>query len=432
MNTPDRDDEGTVRRLLDDAGGLLDPSPPPVGAIRARARQRRRHRHRATVLGIASPLVAAAAAAVVVTTVPRTPAVLPAGPASSATPQPTPASPTAAPPSPTATSPATSSSASGAPFTPPPANRLAKPWHTTLIKDSPSVSQLLTAGGWIYAAGPSTSGTVVYRFDPTSGTATRTPLTAMPVASGTSLWTLTQIGDSDRYRLRNYDSHTLEPGPTNVVSMPNSTNAGLATAAGGGGVYVYGDHTITVINPATGDATHTVPINAGKISDVAVAPDGSAVYLVTTSAGKNRLERLDPRTWTVAWKVSVNGSNGAKLVASAGGVWSVSGAGMNSWTLTFMPGNGNRAHVRVYDAGGSGMVARPDASGRTVWIGGANGKLSCADPSTGAVRAKAQFPNPGYPTAVHDIVTVSGQTYAIYQGPQTSTLATLAPPEACR
>ncbi len=446
MTTPERDDESDIRRMLAESAEVLNPRPPAVAAVRAAGRRRRRRRV-ATGTGVSLAVAGAVAAAVVVTLPPRMASEpSPAGQTTSASTvattglSPTPAS------SPPHSSPIPPGAMHSGPSAPASSTRkVVKPWHTVLLGSAMRFDTLLGDGDWLYGVRHSVETgavTSVVRINPVTLKQSPTPLQGVPVVDGDSLWTVRQIGTSDRYRLNRYDQKTLATTLTTIVRLPATQKRGVEfhAVASGGPLYLAGLDTtkVAVINAATGHVTHRWDLSGGVISGFAAAPDGSAVYVVSgriidQELLNKHLIQLDPTSGDVVWKIPFGGVNGATLVASRGGVWyEAAEGGMNSNMTGFIPANGDPAGRQTFGPSGGGMIAFPTVSGKAAWISGGLGTVICADPRTGKIWDKATFYSPRHPAALKDITVAGGGVFGLYEGPREPTLARVHPPAACR
>jgi len=206
----------------------------------------------------------------------------------------------------------------------------------------------------------------------------------------------------------------------------------VLAAAPDGKLYVAAGQTIAVVDPASRQVTHRIFMTAGQASSVAVAPDGSKVYVGIGSASSFRLLTYDAAGRVIGSSTMQSGSAG-NLVATAGGVWGTTGTGMSEQAW-FAPGGDLGSSFRVGTGAGGGLASLPTVSGGAVWIGGSH-ELICASPATGKALARTVIP------ADHDVVeyfgsvTVlsNGRAYALYSDAhaQLAGVAQLTPPAAC-
>jgi hypothetical protein len=254
-----------------------------------------------------------------------------------------------------------------------------------------------------------------------------------PVVTGNTVWVLSSYG-GDSVVLTAYNGKTLAPAGTVTVPVSgqlSSTPQGVLTSGSGGYLYVAAGTAVAVVDPASHLVIRRIP-TSGQVSSVAVAPDGSKLYVAT---GALTLLAYNPATGAQLGSSAMTGlsSTGGNLVATSGGVWGTVGIGMSEW-VWFAPNGHLSRVVRVSQGAGAGLDSVPTFSGGAVWIGGSQ-TLACANPATGQVMASTAIPTDNGVLAYFGSVTVAGngRTYALYQdhAAQQSGVATLTPPAAC-
>ena len=260
------------------------------------------------------------------------------------------------------------------------------------------------------------------------------PIPQRPVVIGNTVWVVWSYGRGD-ITLRGYDTTTLAP----VASVPVPAIGGVASSAAGvlaagpdGRLYVAAGDAVATVDPAAGRVTHRIDLTAGPASSVAVAPDGSKLYVGTGPSGAFRLLAYDLGTGTMA-SSSQTSLGGGNLLATSGGVWGTTGTGMSEW-VWFAPGGDLTRSFRVSQGAGAGLDSVPTSSGGAVWIGGTH-ELVCASPATGRAMARTAIPADREIVEYFGSVTVlgSGRAYALYQdqAAHLSGVAALTPPRAC-
>jgi hypothetical protein len=342
-------------------------------------------------------------------------------------------------PTPSASVSASSSSPAPSRSSAPPAARLQVAggmWGAELINRQSFDQESLTSGdGSLYAFG----GGTLDRIDPASGNVIQSvPFTGQvpqrPVVVGRTVWVVVSYGGGV-INLRGYDARTLAQDAS--VSVPAiggvaSSAQGVLTAGPDGMLYVAAGRAIAVVNPATRAVNDKILMTAGQASSIAVAPDGSKLYVTLDSEGSFQLLVYDA-DGRVAGSTTTQGGSGGNLVATSGGVWGTAGSGMSEW-VWFAPGGDLGSSSRVTQGAGGGLDSRPNLSGGVVWIGGSH-ELICASPATGKTLASAAIPADhsvveyfGSPT-----VLTSGHAYALYsdEHAQLTGVAQLTPPAAC-
>jgi YVTN family beta-propeller protein len=313
-------------------------------------------------------------------------------------------------------------------------------WGAELINRDTFAQDSLTSGdGSLYAA----DGGHLARIDPANGnvlasvaygaSAAGTSVPGAPVVSGNTVWVLSEYAGTSVI-LHGYDGKTLAQvaSVTVPVSGQVSTAAsGVLTTGSGGYLYVAAGRSVAVVNPGTRQVIKQISVPAGPVSSVAVAPDGSKLYV---STGTFELLSYDPATGAQLGSSAITdvATTAGNLVASSGGVWGTTGVGMTE-SAWFAPGADLTRMVRLGGGAGAGLSSVPTVSGGTVWIGGSH-TLACASPVTGQVLASATIPTDGAVVEYFGSVTVlAGRAYAYYadQRAQQFGVATLTPPSAC-
>jgi hypothetical protein len=253
-----------------------------------------------------------------------------------------------------------------------------------------------------------------------------------PVVTGNTVWVLSSYSGTSVV-LTGYNGTTLASAGTVTVPVSGQVSSapqGVLTSGSGGYLYVAAGSAVAVVNPQTHQVIKRIS-TSGQVSSVAVAPDGSKVYV---GSGSFELLTYNPATGAQLGGSAMAdiGSAGGNLVATSGGVWGTVGVGMTEW-VWFAP-NGNFTQViRVSQGPGAGLDSVPTFSGGAVWIGGSQ-KLACANPATGQVMASTTIPSDNGIVEYFGSVTVAGgRTYALYQNQaaQQFGVATLTPPATC-
>jgi DNA-binding beta-propeller fold protein YncE len=251
-------------------------------------------------------------------------------------------------------------------------------------------------------------------------------LLARPAAAAGLVWTLR----SDGRAVLGLDPVTLAV----KVTVRVSATTGVATQ-GKATVVVGANRQVSFVRD--GQVVRRLDVD-GQLSGLAVSPDGTRLYVAIQEGGApgpGRIETLDPRTGAaLAAPVPTGGTPGG-LQATAGGLWLTSSSGMHSG-MAFLPDGANR--LRPVNAGqsGGGLLTRPAFSDGAVWLG-SYGTLGCADPGTGAIRARVPVGTDkrgDVIAGVSGLAALGGKVYAVYSGvnggPE-SALIVMTPPAAC-
>ena len=317
-----------------------------------------------------------------------------------------------------------------------PSTRIAGgPWGAELINHQTfTQGSLVSANGSLYAFGTGT----LDRIDPATGTIAATaqanpPLPNPPVIIGNTVWVLWSYSGGNVV-LHAFDAQTL--APTRSVLVPAigpvaaSGGSNVVTSGPDGHLYVAAGDTVAVVNPDNGQLIRRIYLTAGTSDSVAVSPDGSRLYV---GVGGTKVLIYDLSSDTVITSSSLAGTDsGGNLVATSGGVWGTTGAGMSEWTWFAPDGDLARA-VRIGAGAGGGFASLPSYSGGVVWVGGSH-TLSCASPANGHVLDTVTLPTDHNVVEYFGSPVVSGgQAYSYYpdNASQQSGLVRMTPPAAC-
>ena len=313
-------------------------------------------------------------------------------------------------------------------------------WGAKLInRNSFSQGSLTGSGDSLYAVEDG----YLARIDPASGATLQTtryspPVFSRPVVVGNTVWVVWSYAGGDIV-LRGYDARTL----AQVASVPvpaagggSDLAQGVLTAGPDGKLYVAAGDSVATVDPAARQVTHRISVTAGRVSSVAVSPDGSKLYVgvvPSTPSGSFRVLVYDVATGIQASSSQMPVGGAGNLVATDGGVWGTTGTGMSQW-VWFAPGGDLTRSFRVSQGAGAGLSSVPVYSGGVVWVGGSH-ELICASPSTGRALARTSIPTDHSVVEYFDSATVlsSGHAYALYQdnAAHLAGVASLTPPAAC-
>lgn len=217
------------------------------------------------------------------------------------------------------------------------------------------------------------------------------------------------------------------------------TDASIAAA--GGLVWVSGAATVYGIDPATAAVVRRLPtptpppVNGYKFGPgeyaigIAAPPDGRALWTAETpdGGGRDALQVRDPFSGAVidSSTHSAGGVGRTQIVAASGYAW-----------LAFATGNLG-GYVKIGHQPGLPPSATPHAGGsnalsvslaaRILWVyDPETGRITCADPASGAIRVMGHFPADGITSLPGGRVAVIAQSSA-----PTSTVAVARPKPAC-
>ena len=351
-------------------------------------------------------------------------------------------SPPGAPASSSLSSAPVSSSPSGTPAStgqPQPGTAIpGAPWDARVI-DHQALLQgsLISADGSLYAIGTTST---LDRINPATGAVVDSvpynmPVWNPPVVVGNTVWVVSSYNGANIV-LHGYNASTLTQTSSLLVPAIGAVSIagqGVLTSGPGGNLYVAAGNTVAEVNPTTGQVTRPIYTTAGKISSLAVSPDGSRLYAGIGTPASFKLLVYDlPSHIVVNSSTLTSGDFGGNLVATSGGVWGTTGSGHSEWTWFAPNGDLTRA-VQVGQGAGGGWISYPSYSGGIVWVGG-SGNLVCASPATGKVLATAAIPADHNVAQYFGSPVVSGsRVYSDYQtdASQLSGLVRMTPPAAC-
>lgn len=306
------------------------------------------------------------------------------------------------------------------------------PWGARLVSTGPLIS-LASDQASLY--GTMVGGPLVERIariDPATGAVLRQvdyPGQTHPVVLADDLvWALWNGPP-----LRGLDPMTLKTvASIPVLAVGGFTPAPTAAVAAGpdGTLYVdagFGVRVLSIPPRAAGAVRILMTIRVpGIVSSLAVSPDGRRLY---AGLSNGRLGEYDGRTGAfLATLGPANVISGDNLVASSGGVW-----GSGAHGAFFVPASSPSHGVLLGVGGAAGSPAEVTVAHGAVWVTAA-GRIACADPATGQIRAQTAVPaDHGAAVAIIDVVYVGPRAFAIFSDAHTGVLglATIRPPASC-
>ncbi|MGD0605749.1 MAG: hypothetical protein ABSA53_19405 [Streptosporangiaceae bacterium] len=316
-------------------------------------------------------------------------------------------------------------------------------WGAELItRDAFNQDSLTSGDGSLYAITPGEAGdpgnpSYLVRINPANGEAVNQAavpsIANPPVVTGNTVWVIASYAGPSVV-LRGYNGRSLAQvaSVTVPVSGQVSTTASGVLATGSGGyLYVAAGRSVAVVNPGTHQVVKQISVAAGPVSSLAVAPDGSKLYV---STGSFQLLTFNPATGAQLGSSAITDltTTAGNLVATSGGVWGTTGVGMTE-SAWFAP-DGNLARMTRIGAGaGAGLSSVPTSTGGIVWIGGSH-TMVCASPATGQVLKAVTIPTDGGRVEYFGSVTITGghaYAYFLDQRAQLAGVVRLAPPAGC-
>jgi YVTN family beta-propeller protein len=160
-------------------------------------------------------------------------------------------------------------------------------WGAKLITPDTFNQDSLTSGpGSLYAASPG----YLVRINPANGEIVNqapsiSSIANLPIVTGNTVWVVASYAGTSVV-LHGYNGKTLAQVAS--VSVPvsgqvSTTAGGVLTTGSGGYLYVAAGRSVAVVNPSTHQVIRQISVAAGPVSSVAVAPDGSKLYVSTST-----------------------------------------------------------------------------------------------------------------------------------------------------
>jgi outer membrane protein assembly factor BamB len=220
------------------------------------------------------------------------------------------------------------------------------------------------------------------------------------------------------------------------IALPTGHIRALAVNDDGTVLYVAVEHTVYSVDVASGVVLGQTRVSATRVNAaITVSSDGTTMYAATVDNGyvETEVQAIDLGSGsTLATIPSGNGasSDGSGFVATDSGVFFRTGTGMLE--QVFFASLQHPARPVSLETGGGGVLPTLTLTAEVAWLGGLS--LGCADPSSGVLRDAARVPGRhGSVTAIYDLASAGGRTFAIYDGSgRRHALVELTPPAACR
>jgi hypothetical protein len=320
-------------------------------------------------------------------------------------------------------------STSPTPSTSPTAHPPRGPWNMTVIGGSYTATThpiLFGDGTNLYGwnAGPTPGRDSVERLDPATGQiAARLQflgeqIAATPVLAGRYL--VVPVAARKQVRLVLLDPERLRV-EARLPAVRLTAGQPAHIAPEGSSVYLAAGRAMTVFDVGTRRIAHRYQL-AAHVDAMAV--QGGSLYAATiVGAGGSQLRTYTANTGAMLDPaVMVDGAVTA-IVPTHGGLWTAIAFG-HSAEVDF--------NKRFVQPGGGGVEPTVGVSAGVAWLGG-TGFVQCADPNTGAVRARARLrANPL--EFVSNLVQASGHLFAsaALGGELSYHLVELHPPATCR
>lgn len=272
---------------------------------------------------------------------------------------------------------------------------------------------LLAGDGSIYALYGDRGGSgprllpVVIRFDPRTGSVSKSR--HIPGARGFAL-----VGGSLWVAARREGLVRLDPRTLVVTGRRSLGSPATAVAASIGGLWVGGGSTLFLVSPAEAITERTIRI-PGVVSHLATSPSGSALYVETHHVHDMTPLRLEERNASngelLASIRSPAGIAANALAGVPGGVWISFATGLLGSAVRLSSSNLRQT---------AGLGLRPPGTNSTdvsvaggiLWVSDEMiGRLSCADPTTGASRASMTVPQRIFAGSLSNVVDFGARLY---------------------
>jgi len=259
------------------------------------------------------------------------------------------------------------------------------------------------------ASNPPGPPATVYRYEPGSGDVTRGPSTqgligtsSLAIAGG---WVWTAVGVDNDVVLKQISPLTLSLASSQSLPVTGEfsgyTLAPDLVATVNGPLWVAADEDLWSLNPSTGEVERELK-TASAIASMSTDPTGRLLYTASplTANGGTTVTEYNARTGQELSQMTEAATTGPGTVSAAnGGVWLSARSGMAGGTVELSasglaeiaPTPSERLGFGTYDQIG-GVWAT--VSEQTLWLTNESGtaNLTCADPTTGAVRASDSTP----------------------------------------
>jgi hypothetical protein len=308
------------------------------------------------------------------------------------------------------------------------------PWNAEQIANNALTPGSMTgAGDALYAIAQG----YLVEFDARNGNLVgQAPYTApidnKPVLAGGAVWVVESYGTSSvtyegfsdrRLAVR---GHVKLPVTGSVAAQPQ----GIMAAGPDGNLYVAAGSSVDVVNPVTARLLRTISA-PGPVSSIAVSPDGSRLWVGSSSSYSFRLTAYSTSSGAQLLTSSSGSGSGGNLIATSGGVWGTFGFAMSE-RVWYAPG-GDLSQLRTVTQPGSGAQdAAPTMAGGLVWLGGTR-QLACLNGSGSLLASAPIAADNGVPRHFGSLTAVNGHIYATYTDDRGhyAGIAILSPPAAC-
>ncbi len=298
-------------------------------------------------------------------------------------------------------------------------------WPEEILKSSGNARNIVVTSDevfWLNQSSPPTNPpgepAWLYRFEPGSGDVTRGPST--PGVIGTSSlaivdgWVWTAVGAGNDIVMKQINPWTLSVASTESLpvrdEIPGYPLAPDLVTTVNGPLWVSGEQDLWALNPSTGAVENEFKAGNG-ISSMSTDPTGRLLYTASplTADGGTTVTEYNARTGHKLTQMADPATTGPGTVAATnGGVWLSARSGMAGGTVELSasalteiaPTASERRGLGTYDQIGGVWAS---VSEQTLWLTNESGRvnLTCANPTTGAVRTVGSTPVPlSVPVAV--------------------------------
>lgn len=304
-----------------------------------------------------------------------------------------------------------------------------RPWHAHIVRAIPTMicpCNVSSDGTSIYTTDMIGATSSVRRINPDTGEPVaqfrtdRWGIPAGPVFADGQLWLA--LDSRGSVHLQGFDPTTFARRDT-LPAMPMGVG-GVALAASGSHLFLASGHRVAVFDIPTRTIAYTIPVTPHPVS--ALTARGDRLYVGTAyGAGGGAIYSYDISTRSLIDTKTDTGPVAA-VAATTGGLWVATRQSGMEASVTF--------DGRVVQPGGGGVGPTVGVFGSTAWLGG-TGVIQCADPDTGAVRARVRTQTRTASEFVTGLVVASGRVFAdayATTGSPYVYLVELHPPTTCR
>jgi hypothetical protein len=278
------------------------------------------------------------------------------------------------------------------------------------------------------------------RYDPTTGQQTKGPsITGSaygPALAVTGGWVWVVVGRATDVVVEQLNPSSLAIIEKESFVVRDGTAGGavypVVTATPGGSLWVSGGEDLWELNPNTG-AVETEFDTGNQISSMSTDPTGNLLYTSEpmNSEGGTNVTEYDARTGHELRHTGFESTAPGTVAATTGGVWVSARSGMAGGVVELSSTDLTRIAPPASASRGFGtyeqiMGVSSSISDQTLWLTSTS-DLTCADPTTGAVRATESTS-----VTVSSTVADGSKLYAVASSEGSlDDVVVITPPAAC-